>query len=124
MAELAEFLSAYARSYESYDPEEIAQFIHRPCVFFLRDECVLLDTKTKAIEFMEAGLEVYRANDCVRFKAQLTDERRIGPKFAIIDVEWSPENLAQKRTMHFSTTYNLIHDDGNWKVAMITRHDQ
>ncbi len=124
MSELGDFLAAYARSYETYDSAIVADFIHCPCVFFLRDDCVLLDTRSKINEFMQTALEAYRASDCVRFKARLLDERRIGPRYALIDVEWSPENADGKRTMHFSTTYNLVRDEGSWKVSMITRHDQ
>jgi hypothetical protein len=124
MSELGDFLAAYTRSYETYDPAKVAEFIHCPCVFFIRDDCVLLDTKPKINEFIQAGLKAYRASDCVRFKARLLDERRIGPRFALIDVEWSPENAAGKRTMLFWTTYNLVRHEGDWKASMITRHDQ
>jgi hypothetical protein len=123
MSELGDFLTAYAQSYETYDPTKVANFIHCPCVFFLRDDCVLLDTRSKIDGFMRAGLQAYRARDCVQFKARLVGERRIGPRFALIDVEWSPESADGRQTMHFSTTYNLVREDGNWKVSMITRHD-
>ena len=68
MSELGEFLTAYARSYETYDPMEVAKFIHCPCTFFLRDDCVLLDTKLKINEFMQTGLKAYRATTGEPFK--------------------------------------------------------
>ena len=123
MSELSGFLAAYARAYETYEPAQVAQFIHCPCVFFLKDECVLLDSPEKIAEFMRSGLKNYRANGCMRFKAQLLGEKLIGPRFAVIDVEWSPESASGERTMHFSTTYNLVRNAGSWKVALITRHD-
>ena len=123
MSELQEFLENYAKSYESYDPIRVAGFIFCPCMFLLRDKCVLLDTNEKIKAFMADGLKNYRSNGCVHFTSRLLDERRIGPSFAIIDVEWSPENAEGQRTMHFSTTYNLVHNEGRWQVSTITRHD-
>jgi hypothetical protein len=123
VSELSDFLTAYAKSYESYDPAKVAEFIHCPCIFFLKGEFVLLDSPEKILDFMRAGLEAYRGNDCEHFRAELIGERKVGPRFAIIDVEWAPENASGQRTMHFSTTYNLVREAGAWKVALITRHD-
>ena len=124
MSDLEEFIEAYARSYETYDPARVAEFIHCPCMFFLRDACVLLETDAKVSEFMRAGLENYRANDCIHFNAQLLQQRRIGPRFALIDVEWTTRNADGETTMNFTTTYNLVSVGARWKVSMITRHDE
>jgi len=123
MSELEEFLAAYAASYETYDPAKVAVHIYTPCIFFIRDECILLDEKSKTLDFLRSGLQAYKESDCIRFKARLLSAKRIGPHFALIDVEWSPENASGIRTMHFSTSYNLVKDNLDWKVSMITRHD-
>ena len=57
------------------------------------------ETEAKILAFMQTGLGTYKANDCVNFKARLLAARRIGPRFALIDIA------------------------GTWKVSMITRYD-
>ena len=121
--EFGDFLTAYANSYETYDPASVAAFIHCPCIFGLGGETVLLDTNDQILDFLRTGLKTYKENDCVRFEARLLSAKRIGPHFALIDVEWSPENAAGVQTMHFSTTYNLVNVAGEWRVATIMRHD-
>ena len=123
MTQLEDFILDYARSYETYDPDKVGAFINTPCTFCLGDNLVLLDTEDRIKEFMQAGLAAYKANGCVYFKARLHGERRIGSSFAMIYVEWSPENADGERTMHFSTSYNLVKHAGSWKVVLITRHD-
>ena len=123
MVEFERFLTAYAGSYETYDPASVAAFIHCPCIFGLVGDTVLLDSTDQILDFMRTGLQTYKENDCVRFKARLLSATRIGPHFALIDVEWSPENATGLRTMHFSTTYNLVNVAGEWRIVTILRHD-
>ena len=123
MSDLADFLSIYAKAYESYDPAKVAKFFYCPCIFFLRSESTLLDTWEGIHTFLEAGLRIYRNNGCFIFKAFLHEERLVGPRYALIDVEWAPENADGLRVMNFETTYNLVKEPSGWKVAVITRHD-
>ena len=124
MTSIERFLDAYASAYETFDPAIVAEFFHCPCIFFLHDDCVLLDTDTKIIKFLQAGLETYRANNCKTFSAKLLQHRKFGPRFGLIDVEWEMQNGDGETTMNFTTTYNVVLEKGSWKVCMITRHDQ
>jgi hypothetical protein len=51
MNEFEDFLTAYAKSYETYDPAAVAAFIHRPCIFGLGGNTVLLDTDDQILSF-------------------------------------------------------------------------
>ena len=124
ISELGEFLTAFAAAYEANDPVKITEFIYCPCMFFFQNECVLLDTKEKISEFVKTILESYRANDCTRVKARPLNERQIGDSFALIDAEWSLENGIGQQISQYWSTYNLVLDEGRWKVAMIMRRNQ
>ncbi len=49
---LDEFVTEYAKAYEAYDGEQIAEFLFCPCVFLRQDMVVLLDTPTKIRDFL------------------------------------------------------------------------
>ena len=121
ISELGEFLTAFAAAYEANDPAKITEFIYCPCIFFYQNDCVLLDTEEKISEFVKTILESYRASDCTPVKARLLNERQIGDRFALIDAEWSLENGVGQQISHYWSIYNLVLDEGRWKVAMMTR---
>ena len=124
VSELGEFLTAFAAAYEANDPDKISEHVHCPCMFFFQDECVLLDTEAKISEFAKTIIDSYRASDCTRLKARPVNERQIDDRFALIDAEWSLENSIGQQISHYCSTYNLVLDDGRWKVAMIMRRNQ
>ena len=124
MSEFKEFLDSFARAHESFDNAQVGEFLHCPCLFFIRDECILLGTRSEVFEFIRTGIEAYRANNCVHFSARLTSERKIGPRFAIIDVDWTGSNANSETVVSFSTTFNLVRDQSRWKIAVMMRHDE
>ena len=121
--ELQDFLANYAKAYQSYDRDRVAELFSIPCIFYLKNETTLLENQDRLESFLDSGLRAYREHGCVHFNASLLSGRRIGPRFALIDVEWSPTDADGKRAMHFQTTYNLVKETSGWKVAVITRHD-
>ena len=65
-----------------------------------------------------------RASDCARVKSHSLSERQIGDRFALMHAEWSLENSIGERILHYRTTYNLVRDEGRWKVAVIMRRNE
>ena len=123
MTTLDEFVTHYAKAYETYDAERIAAFFFCPCVFLRQDTVVLLDSPAKIREFLGAALRSYRDNGCRHFAAKLLEGRRLGTRFALVDVGWNMTSDEGKSVMRFQTTYNVVDDTGRWKVYAITRHD-
>ena len=120
---LKEFLADYASGYDAYDAERLAEFFFRPAIFLLRHDVRLMQSTDDVDAFLAAGLEAYRAAGSVDFSAELLAGRRIGDRFALIDVQWRIAGADRRPVMDFRTTYNLVDVDGRWKIALITRHD-
>ena len=124
VSDLVAFLTAFEEAYEANDPAKVTEFIYCPCMFFFQDECVLLDTEEKISEFVKTILESYRASDCAHVNSRPLSERQIGDRFALMDAEWSLENNIGERVLHYRTSYNLVRDEGRWKVAVIMRRNE
>ena len=120
---LDEFVTQYAKAYEAYDAERIAEFFFCPCVFLRQDTAVLLDTPAKIRDFLGTALLSYRVNGCTNFVAKLLEGRRLGTRFALVDLGWTMTSTGGKMVMQFQTTYNVVDDTGRWKIYAITRHD-
>ena len=118
-----EFVTQYAKAYEAYDDERIAEFFFCPCVFLRQDTVVVLDTPAKIRDFLGTALRSYRDNGCTKFVARLLESRRLGTRFALVDVGWTMTSAEGKTVMQFQTTYNVVDDTGRWKIYVITRHD-
>ena len=121
--ELHEFFTQYAKAYDDYDGERVANFFFCPCLFLRQDTVTLLDTPTKIRDFLGTALRSYRDNGCVNFVVTLLERRLLGTRFALADVEWNMTSADRKTVMNFQTTYNLVNDTGRWKIVVITRHD-
>ena len=118
-----EFVAQYAKAYEAYDQERIAEFFFCPCVFLRQDTVVLLDTPAKICEFLATGLRSYRDSGCVNFIARPLEARRLGARFGLVDIGWTMTSADGKTAMQFQTTYNVVDDHGRWRIYAITRHD-
>lgn len=118
-----EFVAQYAKAYEAYDGQRIAEFFFCPCIFLRQDTVILLDTPAKTHEFLAAGLRSYRDTGCVNFIARPLETRRLGARFGLVDVGWIMTSADGTAAMQFQTTYNVVDDIGRWKIYTITRHD-
>ena len=122
---LDEFVANYAKAYVCEDARiaEIIEFFFCPCMFLRQDTVVLLDTPTKIRDFFAASVRSFRDSGCMNSVGRLVEGRRIGPRFALVDVAWTMTTTQGTPVMQFQTTYNLIADAGRWKIYAITRHD-
>jgi hypothetical protein len=118
-----EFVAQYAKPYEAYDREGIADFFFCPSMFLRQDTVVLLDTPARILDFLATGLRSYRDAGCVKFIARPLETRRLGARFGLVDVGWTMTKTDGTIAMEFQTTYNVIDDRGRWRIYAITRHD-
>jgi hypothetical protein len=118
-----EFVTQYAKAYEAYDSDRVAEFFFCPSVFLRQDAVVVLDTPAKIREFLATALCSYRQNGCVNFIAKPLESRRLGARFGLVDVGWTMTTADGNTAMSFQTTYNVIDDRERWKIYAITRHD-
>lgn len=118
-----DFFSRYANSYETFDVNQVAQFVNSPCLFMLKSEIQLLATETDVLAFLATGLETYRSCGCATFSNATLNARMLGPYFGEADIAWTMRDTSGDAVLNFETTYVVAQSNENWKIASIIRHD-
>lgn len=121
--ELRNFFDAYLESWPK-GPAAIAEFFSEPCltaragalrVHLSREDFAShFDVVDK--QYRDRG---YKRGECLSFNSQSLDA-----KCALATVRWAYRGSASETIWETTFTYNLMKQDGAWKIYVQTMHDQ
>lgn len=118
------FVLEYVAAHQAHDVERLASFYFLPTVFLLKKDVVAILDRNDLSQFLERAFRAFRSNEeGTKFAAALLTQRRMGERFASIDVDWNITDEQGGTVQEFRVTYDLIDIGGRWKIVLIARHE-
>ncbi len=116
-------LRAYVRAFETLDPDAIARFYHRPCMFIAPPGASLASdsdaARAVAARLVEhARSEGYRRTEVLNLKV-----KRLADSLASLTGVFVRYSAADEEISRFGFGYTLWHDGTSWRIVVAMAHD-
>lgn len=105
---LHEFVAEYGKAYVCEDARipQIPEVFFCPSMFLRRDTVVRLDAPAKIHDFLQTSVRAFRDDGSMNSGGRLVEGRRVGPRFALVEVAWAVTSAECATVMQVTTTYN------------------
>ncbi len=123
MTGVADFFERYAQAFEAYDADAITAFFQTPCLFVRDGTTEASATPEDVAESVHELLALHRAWDV---QTTAPDELAVleeGTRHAIVRVGWKLGRTNSRVAWAFATTYTLVPDGDDWRIASAITHD-
>ena len=121
--DLEPFFARYARAFVDYDAEAIAGCYLTPCLLVRDGQGEALATADAVTSSVEALLALHRAWDVQKVKPNEVELLEDGPGHAVVRVDWKLGRPRTRLRWLFSTTYTVVPDGDDWRIAVAVTHD-
>lgn len=123
MSDVGPFFEAYARAFEAYDADAIAERFLTPCLFVREGTTETAATPGAVAASVAALLDLHRAWDVQTAEpADVTVLEESG-HHAITRVAWKLGRANSRVAWDYATTYTLVRDGADWRIAAAVTHD-
>ena len=116
-----EFFRSYAEAFDSFDPERVAAFFHRPLMLVGKDGAVSIEADA-IMGYTRGILDYHRQHGYARAAVGDIEARKQAPNLAIASVHWQIFQAGDVLLWEWWNTYNLLEDDEGWKILVATTH--
>lgn len=121
--DLVPFFERYGQAFEAYDAATIAACYLTPCLFVRDGHTEVRATPEAVAESVEALLALHRAWDVQKARPDEVVVLEDGPAHAVVRVDWQLGRPRTRLRWLFSTTYTVVPDADDWKIAVAVTHD-
>ena len=118
-----QFFRDYALAFDSSDPERVAAFFHRPLLLVGKDGAVSITEDDAIMGYTHGILEHHRANGYARAAVRDIEVTKQAPNLAIVSVHWQVFQADEALLWDWRNTYNLLEEEGGWKILVATTHE-
>ena len=119
-----EYFANYAKCYDDFDHERLAQFYFAPTLMVKNGSALALTTSDDILTHLKTLLASYREHGYKKGNVAGVDVQMMGYWGASITVHWIIDHVNGSVLRDFYTTYNLFRQDGAWKILVTTNHDE
>ena len=123
MTDVADFFGRYAQAFEAYDADAITSFFQTPCLFVRDGTTEASATPEEVAESVRDLLDLHRAWDVQTAAPGEVAVLEEGARHAIARVGWTLGRTNSRVAWTFATTYTLVPDDDDWRIASAITHD-
>jgi len=123
-AEIREFFEAYRAAFNRLDGEAVANLFSEPSGIASDKGYTHWATREPVRKNMIALCELYRANGFASARFDEASFLAQGDNYAIADLAWTIDRIADLPPWRFHTTYNLIRTSEGWRVLLCTAYEE
>lgn len=123
-AEIRRFFEGYRDAFNRFDGDAVARFYAVPCGIADDKGYTHWPAFESVRDNMVALCELYRSNGFKYARFQPASFLALGEKFAVADIAWHIDRLAQREPWEFHTTYNLMKTDEGWRILLCTAYQE
>ena len=123
MTSVTDFFERYGRAFEAYDAEAITGFFLTPCLFVRDGTTEASGSPAEIAASVSDLLDLHRAWDVQTAAPAEVTVLEEGERHAIARVAWTLGRTNSRVSWTFATTYTLVPDADDWRIASAITHD-
>ena len=117
------FFSNYAKCYDEFNMEGLVKYYFAPTLMVKNGLVVALMTYDEIHEHLEGLLAGYKEHGYLKGNLAGIEVKPLGTWSAAITVHWIIDHVNGSILRDFHSTYNLLKQEGYWKILVTTNHD-
>ena len=118
-----EYFADYAKGYDEFNPEQLAQFYFAPTMMVKNGSVVTLATSAELFEHMRGLLASYQEHGYKKGNLAGIEVNQLGVWSVAVTVHWIIDHVNGSILRDFYSTYNLFRQEGEWRILITTNHD-
>jgi hypothetical protein len=118
-----EYFTNYAKCYDDFDYENLAKYYFAPTLMLKNGAVVALSATDEIFEHLKGLLASYNEHGYKEGHLVGIEVRLMGAWSVTVTVHWIIDHVNGSVLRDFYSTYNLIFQDGEWKILVTTNHD-
>lgn len=119
----AEYFANFAKCYDDFNHERLAQFYFAPTLMVKNGSVVTLPTSSDVLNHLESLLASYREHGYKKGNVTGIDVQVLGDWSTLVTVHWIIDHTNGSILRDFRSSYNLFLYDGDWRILATTNHD-
>ncbi len=119
----AEHFANFAKCYDDFDHERLAQFYFAPTLMVKNGSVVSLATSNDVLDHLKTLLASYREHGYKKGNVADLEVQVLGDWGAFVTVHWIIDHADGSVMRDFKSSYNLFKQNGNWRILSTTNHD-
>ncbi len=113
------FFERYSRAFAAYDVDAVAKLVHRPCLVASGADVIALTTDAELRERFERQFARHRQAQVGGATFELVSSRRLAPRIARADVQWTFHTADGNPLPSFGLSYTLVDPESGWAIATV-----
>lgn len=118
-----EYFANFAKCYDDFDYERLAQFYFAPTLMVKNGSVVTLSTSSDVLVHLKSLLSSYREHGYKTGNVAGIEVQIMGDWSALVTVHWIIDHINGSILRDFKSSYNLFKDIGDWRILATTNHD-
>lgn len=118
-----DYFANYAKCYDDFDHERLAQFYFAPTLMVKNGSVVSLDTYSDVITHLKTLLASYREHGYKKGNLVGLEVQTMGNLGAFVTVHWIIDHVSGSILRDFKSSYNLFKYEDKWRILATTNHD-
>ena len=119
----AEHFANFAKCYDDFDHEQLAQFYFAPTLMVKNGSVVTLATSNNVLDHLKSLLASYREHGYKKGNVMSVDVQTLGDWGAFVTVHWIIDHVNGSVMRDFKSSYNLFKQDDSWRILSTINHD-
>ena len=118
-----EYFANYAKCYDDFDHERLAQFYFAPTLMVKNGSVVTLATSDDILTHLKTLLVSYREHGYKKGNLAGVEVQMMGYWGAFITVHWVIDHVNGSILRDFKISYHLFKNEDHWQILTTTNHD-
>ena len=119
----AEYFANFAKCYDNFDHERLAQFYFAPTLMVKNGSVVTLSTSSDVLAHLKNLLSSYREHGYKKGNVAGIEVQIMGDWSTLVTVHWIIDHTNGSIMRDFKSSYNLFKHNGDWRILTTTNHD-
>lgn len=117
-----EYFENYARAYDDFNAEALAQYFPTPTLMVKKGSVVGLSTIEELLEHLNGKLASDREQGYKQSQLAGLEMHKEGAWGVTVTVHWMIDHVDGSTLRDFYTTYNLLKQASQWRILVTTDH--
>jgi len=117
------YFTDYAKGFDTFDAEGLAKYFYSPAHMVQNGTVTTFGTPDEVLKQIKGLLANYQKLGYKKGNLVEIEVKPMGAWSAAVSVHWIIDHVDGSILRDFHCTYNLLLQEGDWKILVATNHD-